>query len=277
MNERRILYLLIALLLGQLVLIATQVAGERPEESLLERSLLRALAPVAHGISSVTKSVGSAGERLETRASLTEENERMAAELEALRLEVFRLRNIERLVDRLAQAVEYSPPRGFDVQVADVVYADASTRLGTLLLFIGDLPVRKDQPVVAPDGLVGRVILVAGPYAKVQLLSDRSATVGAMIERTRRQGIIRSSLEGDLTLDYVPLQDDVQVGDRVQTSGIDGVYPAGIPIGRVVSVEPGGELFHDVHVQSSVDLGRLDQVYLLDAEPVPEEMQENSR
>ena len=215
MNERRILYLLIALLLGQLVLIATQVAEEDHQESLLERSLLRALAPVAHGISSVTKSVGSAGERLETRASLTEENERMAAELEALRLEVFRLRNVERLVDRLAQAVEYSPPRGFDVQVADVVYADASTRLGTLLLFIGDLPVRKDQPVVAPGGLVGRVILVAGSYAKVQLLTDRSATVGAMIERTRRQGIIRSGLEGELTLDYVPLQDDVQVGDQV--------------------------------------------------------------
>ena len=95
--------------------------------------------------------------------------------------------------------------------------------------------------MLSPDGLVGRVFTVAGPYAKVQLITDRAAGVGGMILRTRRQGVVRGGGRGSgLELDYVPLQADVRPGDRVLTAGIDGVYPRGIPIGTVVSVEPGG-------------------------------------
>ena len=90
-----------------------------------------------------------------------------------------------------------------------------------------------------------------------------------MIERTRRQGIVRGAGRDGSTLDYVPLQADVQVGDRVLTSGIDGVYPRGIPIGTVVAVEPGGELFHPIQLAPAVDFGRLDQVFVLLADSLP--------
>jgi rod shape-determining protein MreC len=66
----------------------------------------------------------------------------------------------------------------------------------------------------------------------------------------------------------------VRVGDRVLTAGIDGVYPRGIPVGTVVKVENAGQLFHSILVAPAVDLGALDQVYLLDHSPIPQEVRE---
>lgn len=74
-------------------------------------------------------------------------------------------------------------------------------------------------------------------------------------------------------MDFVPLQEVVKVGDRVLTAGIDGVYPRGIPVGTVVSVRPGGELFHQIELVPAVDLGQLDQVFLLQAERVPADLE----
>jgi rod shape-determining protein MreC len=121
------------------------------------------------------------------------------------------------------------------------------------------------------------VVTVAGPYAKVQLITDRAASVGGMILRTRRQGVVRgagSRGSGGLELDYVPLQAAVRQGDRVLTAGIDGVYPRGIPVGTVVSVEQGGQLFHRIQLAPAVDFGSLDQVYLLDYQSVPPDVKE---
>ena len=90
----------------------------------------------------------------------------------------------------------------------------------------------------------------------------------------RRQGVVRGSGQeaGGLSFDYVPLSADVRPGDMVLTAGIDGVYPRGIPIGTVVSVEAGGQLFHKIRLAPAVDLGALDQVYLLEHAPPPQEL-----
>jgi len=112
----------------------------------------------------------------------------------------------------------------------------------------------------------------------VQLITDRAAGVGGMILRNHRQGVVRGGGRGSgaLELDYVPLQTDVRVGDQVLTAGIDGVYPRGIPVGTVIKVEGGGQLFHNVQLAPAVDFGALDQVYLLDYAAVPPRLKENS-
>jgi len=157
-----------------------------------------------------------------------------------------------------------------------VVYVDHTSWLRTLVIYCGDLPAQINQPVLSADGVVGRVVTVSGPYAKAQLITDRAASVGAMLLRTRRQGVVRGSGRGSggLELDYVPVQADVRPGDFVLTAGIDGIYPRGIPIGTVTAVEPGGQLFHKIQLAPAVDFGALDQVYLLEHEPVPQKMKE---
>ncbi|MGH9465286.1 MAG: rod shape-determining protein MreC, partial [Thermoanaerobaculia bacterium] len=110
---------------------------------------------------------------------------------------------------------------------------------------------------------------VDGRYAKVQLLTDRAASVSAMVERTRRQGLVRGAGQGALTLDFIPVQEEIGPGDRVLTAGIDGIYPRGLPIGTVAEVAAGEGMFHRVEVAPAVDFGRLDQVYVLDTTPLP--------
>ena len=82
--------------------------------------------------------------------------------------------------------------------------------------------------VISPAGVVGRVILPSRRASKVQLLIDRNAAAGALIERTRVQGVVVGHGDGMLRMEYVPGTADVKTGDLVVTSGIDGIYPEGL-------------------------------------------------
>lgn len=272
MTERRTRWILVFLLAAQLVLITAQVSTTQPQPTLLERGLLRLVAPVARTVQRVSGVPGRILEGFRSQRGLLEENRRLRDEVRELRLEVLHLAGIEGELDRLRGALDYAEGRDDGrLRVADVVYADHTSSMRTLILHIGDAAgVERNQPVVAADGLVGRVLFASGPYAKVQLLTDRAAAVGAMIERSRRQGILRGWGSSELRLQLVPLQAEVRPGDRVLTSGLDGVYPRGIPVGTVVSVRPSEGLFHRISVRPATDFGTLDQVYLLSTAPVPQ-------
>lgn len=273
MDERRTGWVLIVVLVAQLVYLA--VRGAQAGDTWMESVGLRVLGPAARTVTAVPANLGELREGLRLRGSLQEENARLRSENEELRLRLLQLSDLENDMRRLGAAVEYTTPPVGGIRAADVVYVDHASWLRTLVIYTGDRPARVNQPVLSSSGLVGRVVTVGGSYAKVQLITDLAASVGAMVLRTRRQGVVRgSSLGQGLELDYVPRQADVKPGDRVLTAGIDGVYPRGIPIGSVVKVESGGQLFHRIHVATAVDLGALDQVYLLDHSPIPPEVKE---
>lgn len=269
MRERRVGWLLFAVLGGLLVLLAFQAPARGPGTNFLETLFLRAVAPITHSVAAVSSSARGVGESVSTREDLVRENRALRRRLERSELELMRLALVEIELDRIGSALEYSRASEGRLRVADVVYADYSSWLRTLILYTGDEDAERDQPVVSDRGLVGRVISAVPGYAKVQLINDRAAAIGAMIRRTRRQGVVHSVGER-LVLDYVPQQADVRAGDEVVTSGIDGIYPRGLPVGRVVSVEKGQELFLDVALDPAVDFGMLDQVYLLDRRTLPE-------
>jgi rod shape-determining protein MreC len=264
-------------LAGQLVFLAMQGA-RREGGTLLESLGLRLLGPAARSVASLPENVSGLGEGLRTRGTLLDENQRLRREVEELKLRLLQLNDVEGEARRLGAAVRHASPPIGRIRAVDVVYADHASWLRTLVIYAGDLPAAVNQPVLSANGLVGRVVTVAGPYAKVQLITDRAASVGAMILRTRRQGIVRGSGRGSgtLELDFVPRQADARPGDSVQTAGIDGVYPRGIPIGTVTAVTQGGQLFHRIQLAPAVDFGALDQVYLLEYEPAPQELRETA-
>jgi len=276
-DERRTGWVLIFVLVGQLVYLAVQGARDAGSQTRLETVGLRLLGPAARTIAGIPTNLSDAREGAKLRGTILEENRRLRREAEDLRLKLLRLTDVEGEMRRLGSAVRYTTPPAGRIRAVDIVYVDHASWLRTLVLYSGDQEAWVNQPVLSPDGLVGRVIAVAGPYAKVQLVTDRAASVGGMVLRTRRQGVVRGGSRGSggLELDYVPLQADVRPGDRVLTAGIDGVFPRGIPIGTVVSVEAGGQLFHRIQVAPAVDFGVLDQVYLLDFDTVPQGFKED--
>lgn len=270
LSERRVRALFVVVLVGQVVALTSQ--GPDFEQRPIEGLGLRLLAPVARVMGAGEQRAADLGGRLRGRGELLAENEELRGDVERLRAEIMRLRDFEDEARRLALALDYGRQTPGRFLVGEIVYVDHTSWLRTLVVLVRGGAPRVNQPVVATAGLVGRVVTPAPPYAKVQLATDRAASVGAMIERTRRQGIVRGDGAGGLVLDFVPRQAPVEVGDRVVTAGIDGVYPRGIPIGTVAEVETSGELFHHVRLAPAVDFGLLEHVYLIDRPELPPEL-----
>lgn len=267
---RRSVWLLLALVVGQLFLVSGQVAAREKESGLVGRWLLAIVAPVARAVDAAADAVAGLDDRLARRSRLEAENRRLRAENLVLAREALRQRALVAEVERLRRAANYAGAREGSPLTADVVYIDHASWLQSAVVVVERAGVRRNQPVVAAEGLLGRVVAVEGRYAKVQLITDRSASVGAMVERTRRQGLVRGAGRGSLILDFIPLQEPLAAGDRLLTAGIDGIYPRGLPIGTVTAVTSGEGMFHEVRVAPAVDFGRLDLVYVLDVAPSPE-------
>ena len=279
MSPNRTRLLFVFLVVAQLFLVAAQARDPRDPggtSSLLEGGLLRAVAPLARLVDAGGDAI--AGARLATRGrrELEDENRELRAEVTELRRERLRWSGLALEAEELARGVDFVAASGFELRAARVVYFDRRSNLRTLLLHVGARGARPDQAVVSEDGLVGRIVRSAGPYAKVQLVTDRAAAVGVVLESARRQGILRGAGPARLEIDYLPRQVEIAVGDRVLTAGIDGVFPRGLPVGVVAEVSPGNEMFHRVEVQPAVDFANLATVYLLEREPVPSELRRES-
>ena len=119
--------------------------------------------------------------------------------------------------------------------------------------------------VISPEGLIGRVMEVRSGASVIQVLTDPASTVGAHVVRTRTSGIVEGEPRGTMRLKYMAREGGgIQVGDLVVTSGAGGVFPRGIPIGRVRAIDDrGSALFHYAVLAPVVDFARVDEVLLL--------------
>jgi rod shape-determining protein MreC len=119
--------------------------------------------------------------------------------------------------------------------------------------------------VISPEGLIGRVVDVRPGSSVVQVLTDPASTVGALVVRTRTQGIVEGEPRGTLRLKFMARDGGgIQVGDLVVTSGAGGLFPRGIPVGRVRAIDDrGSALFSYAHLSPAVDFARIDEVLLI--------------
>src|SRR5947207_357936 len=120
--------------------------------------------------------------------------------------------------------------------------------------------VKTDSAVITPAGVVGRVIQTSNFFSIVQLIVDSQSAVGVLVESTRRQGIVRGTGGRDLDLDYIDDDNDLKQGDMFLTSGLDRIYPKGLPLGVITSIGPRRGLLKTVQIRPTADLGRLEEV-----------------
>jgi rod shape-determining protein MreC len=148
---------------------------------------------------------------------------------------------------------------------AQVVGKDPSLWFQTILLDKGAADgVEKGRPVINPEGVVGIVVEVTTHFAKVMLITDPNSAVDAVIQDSRARGIIKGGVSGSCGLNYVLRKHDVAVGDAVVSSGMDGVFPKGLPIGQVATtVKREAGIFQDVTVTPYVDFERLEEVFIV--------------
>jgi rod shape-determining protein MreC len=164
----------------------------------------------------------------------------------------------------LARLLELRERLTLKTVAAEIIGAGATPDFRTLTIDKGTRDgLRPDMAVIAPAGIAGRIVIPSARSAKVQLLIDLNAAAGAIVERTRAQGIVVGAGGDQLRMDYVSDVADVVVGDVVVSSGIDGIYPKGFVIGRVESIERSGGAYRRIIVRPAVDFSSLEEVLVV--------------
>ena len=266
---RRSRSLLAGLVLAHLVAISHQVDGGGGV-SLLQRGLLGALSPLQRGVGAMVGGVGEAWRGWAFHRETYEENRRLEGRVRQLETELqarsFQAQEGQRLRELLGlrQAVP------MDTIAAQVVGRDGVPWFRTLTLDRGEADgITLDAPVMSPTGVVGRVFAVGPHAARVQVLLDRDGAAGVLVERSRVPGVVSGQVSSqaagaeDLVLKYVPERSDVVVGDVVVTSGMEGIYPKGLVVGRVQLVGAASGLFRDIRVEPSARFDRLEEVLVV--------------
>jgi rod shape-determining protein MreC len=206
------------------------------------------------------------------------ENADLRRQLEGVQVQYQERRALADRARSLEELLALRDRSNLETVAAEIIAASASPDFRTLTIDKGtNLGLKSDMAVIAADGVVGRVVVPSRTAAKVQLLIDRNAAAGALIERSRAQGVVLGGGDERLRLEYVAEASDVVVGDLVVTSGIDGIYPKGFTIGHVESVEKNGPAYHRITIKPSVSFSSLETVLVvLTPTPVnqPEEQKE---
>jgi rod shape-determining protein MreC len=121
----------------------------------------------------------------------------------------------------------------------------------------------RDMAVITSEGIVGKVLLVSPNLAQVLLISDQSSGVGAILEKSRLQGVLRGTPNGEVVLERVMSDEQVQPGETVLTSGGDQIFPKGLPVGTVTKVGSGKDLFLSIKIKPAANLSKLEEVLVL--------------
>jgi rod shape-determining protein MreC len=122
---------------------------------------------------------------------------------------------------------------------------------------------KPDMAVITADGIVGKVLRVYHASSQVLLINDQTSGVGALLDKTRVQGILRGTAAGETALEKVMSDENVPPGELVLTSGGDGVFPKGLLVGRVTKVSTGSDLFLNIRVRPAADLSKLEEVLVV--------------
>lgn len=270
-GRRRVGPLLVAALLGHLLLVSLQVntAGGVTVFSALVFGAFGEVQRLAGGATSAAETSWA---RYVALWRVQDENVRLRAQVEDLEIRLQEQRSLAQRAERLEGLLGVQPRVAQKTVAAEVVAGDATSWFRTVTIDRGSRDgIAPDMAVLSPRGLVGRVIGRPAPTARaarVQLLVDRSAAAAAMIERSRTGGIVVGDDGVMLRMDFVSTLADVQVGDKVVSSGLDGIYPKGFPIGDVVAVESGTGLYQSVRVKPAVDFSAVEDVLVV-IEPPP--------
>ena len=197
-----------------------------------------------------------------------QENNALKQELQTLQVRLQEERAEAQRTDNLRQLLELRQRANLDTVAAEVIAGAASPDFKTVTIDKGSSDsLDTDMAVISPAGVVGRIILPSRRASKVQLLIDRNAAAGALIERTRVQGVVVGIGDGMLRMQYVPGTADVKTGDLVVTSGIDGIYPKGFVIGTIDHADRGAGAYHEIVIRPAVDFSRLEEVLIVRTPP----------
>jgi rod shape-determining protein MreC len=197
--------------------------------------------------------------------SLKTENTRLHTENTRLNIEAGRLREAQSENQRLRSLLNFKETSALTLRSAQVIGKNPMPGVNSLLIDAGwNAGVRKNMAVVNDRGLVGEVTRVGGSTSVVQLLLDRSVGAAVRLSNCRADGITSWVGGKHILIEGIASATPVHLGEAVITSGLDGVFPSGIPVGQVIRTQRAGEnLFLEIEVEPAADFADIEEIFVV--------------
>src|SRR5262245_18825415 len=268
-SRHRSLFLLLGVVLLQVLLLAVQIKRDS-QNRLIRVWTVSAVSPVERSGAWGVGKIRDAWRHYFALSDTARQNEQLRRENGELKLEIMQLQGKSAEADRLAALLKFKEKQNkVPMVAARVIGSSADPNSSVIYIDQGERDgIRKNMGVITPEGVVGKVIEAYRDTSQVLVVTDRESGVGAMIADSRIQSPVGGSGEPLLNMKYVGNDDEVAVGSRVVTSGMDRIFPKDLPVGTITQVKSGGQ-YKQIRVKPSANLEKLEEVIvLLTTDPV---------
>ncbi|HZD60736.1 MAG TPA: rod shape-determining protein MreC [Anaerolineae bacterium] len=270
-NKRNYLILLGLIFISMIILTVHSREGENGVVHRAQRLVLAATSPLQAAVTTVLQPVKDGWDYLVHFGDIKRENRELRGELIELRGKLTSLQNLKSENDRLRKLVGFMEKEDYKGVPARVIGFPTSNWSSSIVVSRGSRDgVKRNMPVVVGGGLVGQVVDVWYRAAKVVLLNDVvQSGVSVQVKRTGEVGVIKGQLKSKLlSLEYISRDSTVREGDTIITSGLGGVFPRGIYVGRVKKVQQSPYSLHKtIEIATPVDLANLEEVFIIKYQP----------
>lgn len=252
-------------IIGSVLFLLSSNSDLGPTWNPAEQFVIEITAPFQKLIKQTTKSTEELWLNYFRLVDVHHENTQLKNEIHVLKMANSRYRELLATQERLEELLQFKQTINRPVLAAQVIGLDPTGWFKSVIIDKGKWAgLRLDMPVVNAFGVVGRVVSVSSNYAKVLLIIDQNSAVDCLVQRSRDRGMLKGLMSEICKLDYVAKSNDITVGDIVVTSGLGGVFPKGLPVGRILDVkEISGELFKDIKIRTAVDFSKLEEVLVI--------------
>jgi len=265
LGRYRNLIILMGVLFLQLLGLAVQVKRSESENTRVIRIwAVEAIAPFERALVSVQNSCGSLWHNYFYLRGVRAENRQLKEQIEQMRLGQVRLSQDAEQARRLQALLSFKEQTIAKTVAAQVIGSSGSDLSRIVYLDKGENDgLKPDMAVGTADGIVGKILLVSSSVSQVLLINDQSSGVGVILEKSRLQGVLRGTANGEIVLERVMSDEQVAPGDKVLSSGGDQIFPKGMPVGTVSKVSQGKDLFLNIKIKPAANLGRLEEVLVV--------------
>jgi rod shape-determining protein MreC len=236
--------------------------------SFFRKIVLEAVAPVQKVLSASVKSISDAWLRYVLLVDIEKENKNLKNNINEFKAALILYQEGYLEAQRLRKLLDLRNDYNYHFISAQVIGREQAALSKTILINKGAAHgLKTGMPVIAPPGLIGRLVDVSWHFSKVLLFIDENSNVGAIVQRSRTQGIISGAGPRGLILKYISKTQDVKEGDVIVSSGMGGVFPKGLLIGQVSHVDrQDASLFLKINVAPFVDFSKLEEILILVSE-----------
>jgi len=267
LGRHRNLIILLAVLFLQALGLAVQVkrAGADAENTRLIRIWgVGAITPLERVVVWLQNGTGDIWHNYFYLRGVRAENRELKEQIEKMRIEQVRLSEDAAQARRLQTLLAFKEQFISKTIAAQVIGSSGSDLSRVVYIDKGaDAGLKRDMAVITSDGIVGKVILVYPSVAQVLLINDQTSGVGVILEKSRLQGILRGTANGEVVVNDVMSDEQVPDGETVRTSGGDQIFPKGLQVGTVSKVGKGKDLFLNIRIKPATNLGKLEEVLVV--------------